>query len=157
MSDSDLPPPLISHLQCATAHLFQDDTSWPLHSSRFYLGLLPPLLMAPSHPQHPPNPSPPSHNDSLLASLTPIIPPLFAWQRAFGDLSFKITSPRLGSPVPTGLLTETRSNDALTCLQPLSSTPLTVLTPLETLYSSLSLHLFSFLYSLLSLTYEPTR
>ena len=26
------------------AHLFQDDSSWPLHSSRFYLGLLPSLL-----------------------------------------------------------------------------------------------------------------
>jgi hypothetical protein len=62
-----------------------------------------------SHPQRPSNPSPPSHNDSLLASLTPVIPPLFAWQRAFGDLSFEITSPRLGSPVPPGLLTETRS------------------------------------------------
>jgi hypothetical protein len=44
MSDSDLPPPLSSHLQHTTAHLFQDDSSWPLHSSCFYLGLLPPLL-----------------------------------------------------------------------------------------------------------------
>ena len=67
-----------------------------------------------SHPQHPPNPSPPSHNDSLLASLTPVIPPQFAWQRALGDLSFEITSPRLGS-LPSGLLTETRS-----CVPPTS-------------------------------------
>jgi hypothetical protein len=45
MSDSNLPPPLLSHLQRTTVHLFQDNSSWPLHSSsRFYLGLLPPLL-----------------------------------------------------------------------------------------------------------------
>ena len=43
--------------------------------------------------------------------------------------------------------------------QRLSSSPLTVLTPLVTLYSSFSLHLSSslFFYSSLSLTYEPTR
>jgi hypothetical protein len=53
----------------------------------------------------------------------------------------------VGSPVPPGLLTETR----LACLQPLSSSPLTVLTPLVTLYSFFtSPLLFSFtLYFLL--------
>jgi hypothetical protein len=57
MSDSNLPPPLLSHLQRTTVHLFQDNSSWPLHSSsRFYLGLLPPhspthnILPIPHHP-----------------------------------------------------------------------------------------------------------
>jgi hypothetical protein len=59
----------------------------------------------------------------------------------------------VGSPVPPGLLTETR----LACLQPLSSSPLTVLTPLVTLYSSFHFSSSLFFYSLLSLTYEPTR
>ncbi|KAI0282775.1 hypothetical protein BGY98DRAFT_59055 [Russula aff. rugulosa BPL654] len=87
------------------AHLFQD-THLGLYTRRAFILVFYPHF---SHPQRPSNPSPPSHNDSLLASLTPVIPPLFAWQRAFGDLSFEITSPRLGSPVPPGLLTETRS------------------------------------------------
>ena len=70
-----------------------------------------------SLPQHPFNPSPPSCSDSLLASLTPAIPLRSAWQRAFGDLSFETTSPRLESPVPAGPLTETR------CCVPPSSLP----------------------------------
>jgi hypothetical protein len=37
LSDSTLPPSVLSHLDCVTRHLFHDDSSWPLASSRFYL------------------------------------------------------------------------------------------------------------------------
>jgi len=50
-----LPAPIRSHINHVITHLFQDDDSWPLGSSHFYLGLLPPLL---------PNPGPsPLPND----------------------------------------------------------------------------------------------
>jgi hypothetical protein len=44
LSDSSLPPDMVSHVTRVASHLFRDHSSWPLHSSRFHLGLLPPLL-----------------------------------------------------------------------------------------------------------------
>jgi hypothetical protein len=44
LSDLTLPVSITSHLGHVINHLFRDDSCWPLHSSRFYLGLLPPLL-----------------------------------------------------------------------------------------------------------------
>ena len=38
-----LPPSLLPHIERVAAHLFQDDDCWPLGSSRFFLGILPPL------------------------------------------------------------------------------------------------------------------
>ena len=46
---ASLPEPIRSHIDHITTHLFQDDDSWPLGSSRFYLGLVPPLLPHPGH------------------------------------------------------------------------------------------------------------
>ena len=42
-----LPDPIHSHINHIITHLFWDDDSWLLGSSRFYLGLLPPLLPNP--------------------------------------------------------------------------------------------------------------
>jgi hypothetical protein len=47
LAQLSLPPSVTSYLEHAITHIFQDDTCWPLHSSRFYLGLLPPLLPPP--------------------------------------------------------------------------------------------------------------
>jgi hypothetical protein len=47
LTQQSFTPSVTSHLEHAVTHLFQDDPSWPLHSSRFYLGLLPPLLPSP--------------------------------------------------------------------------------------------------------------
>ena len=44
LTDSTLPPSVLEHILSVATHLFRDDSSWPLQSSRFYLGLLPPLL-----------------------------------------------------------------------------------------------------------------
>jgi hypothetical protein len=44
LTNTSLPIPLSSHLLHMVPHLFKDDVSWPLGSSRFYLGLIPPLL-----------------------------------------------------------------------------------------------------------------
>jgi len=44
LNNLTLPTTISSHLVRVITHLFRDDSSWPLHSSRFYLGLLPPLL-----------------------------------------------------------------------------------------------------------------
>ena len=51
LTKSTLPNPTINHLVCVASHLFQDDPSWPIQSSRFYLGLSPPLL-PPTNPLH---------------------------------------------------------------------------------------------------------
>ena len=45
LTNTSLPNPLLSHLLHMVTHLFKDNVSWPLGSSRFYLGLIPPLLM----------------------------------------------------------------------------------------------------------------
>ncbi|KAN0126468.1 hypothetical protein V8E52_000108 [Russula decolorans] len=44
LTDSTLPTSALNHILRVATHLFRDDSSWPLHASRFYLGLLPPLL-----------------------------------------------------------------------------------------------------------------
>ncbi len=44
LGDLTLPPSTLSHLDRVVTYLFRDDGCWPLASSRFYLGLLPPLL-----------------------------------------------------------------------------------------------------------------
>jgi hypothetical protein len=44
LGDHPLPNPLRSHLDGLVVRLFQDDACWPLGSSLFFLGLLPPLL-----------------------------------------------------------------------------------------------------------------
>jgi hypothetical protein len=44
LSNTSLPNPLLSHILHMVTHLFKDNVSWPLGSSRFYLGLIPPLL-----------------------------------------------------------------------------------------------------------------
>jgi hypothetical protein len=41
LTDSTLPTSALNHILCVATHLFQDDSLWPLHASRFYLGLLP--------------------------------------------------------------------------------------------------------------------
>ena len=43
LRDTNLPPSIHSHVDCVTKHVFTDHSSWPLASSRFYLGVLPPL------------------------------------------------------------------------------------------------------------------
>jgi hypothetical protein len=70
ISDSTLPVSTLSHLVRFTRHLFRDDSFWPLASSRFYLGLLPPLLPKPSLTIHS-QPSP-SLTVSLLISHTAV-------------------------------------------------------------------------------------
>ena len=44
LTDSSLPTHISVHLLHVATHLFHDNSSWPLHSSRYYLGLLPSLL-----------------------------------------------------------------------------------------------------------------
>ncbi len=44
LKDAALSTPVHSHLDRVASSLFRDDAIWPLASSRFYLGLLPPLL-----------------------------------------------------------------------------------------------------------------
>jgi hypothetical protein len=44
LANTSLPNSLSSHLLHMVTHLFKDGVSWPLGSSRFYLGLIPPLL-----------------------------------------------------------------------------------------------------------------
>jgi hypothetical protein len=46
LGGSTLPPSLAPHLERVAAHLFHDNECWPLGSSRFFLGILPPLLPA---------------------------------------------------------------------------------------------------------------
>ena len=53
-----LPAPIRSHTGHITTYLFWDDDSWPLGSSCFYLGLLPPLL---PNPRQRPLPSSDAH------------------------------------------------------------------------------------------------
>ena len=44
LGDLTLTPSTLSHLDRVVTNLFRDHECWPLASSRFYLGLLPPLL-----------------------------------------------------------------------------------------------------------------
>ena len=43
LHDTNLPPSIHSYIDCVTKHVFTDHSSWPLASSHFYLGILPPL------------------------------------------------------------------------------------------------------------------
>jgi hypothetical protein len=51
LTNTSLPTSISSHITNVGSNLFRDDESWPLHSSHFYLGVLPPLL-PPSTPRH---------------------------------------------------------------------------------------------------------
>ena len=51
LTNTSLPASISSHITNVGSNLFRDDESWPLHSSHFYLGVLPPLL-PPSTPRH---------------------------------------------------------------------------------------------------------
>ena len=64
LRDIVLTPPLVSHLERVRSSLFRDAPSWPLASSLFYLGLLPPLL-----PTTTPNPSLPPESHHVFTCL----------------------------------------------------------------------------------------
>ena len=71
--------PFLPCLHHITAHLFRDDDYWPLGSSLFYLGLLPPLL-------------PPDHSPSTLTGFSvawhiPVTSLPFGLPRVFGASS----------------------------------------------------------------------
>jgi hypothetical protein len=64
---------------------------WPLASSRFYLGLLPPLIHHHTPTRHSPN----SHSVSSLALLILVAFMPSIWQHVFEELSLDITQPPL--------------------------------------------------------------
>jgi hypothetical protein len=125
-SDSTLPLPILSHLQRTTAHLFQDDSSWLLHSC-FYLGLLPPLL-----PSTTPFQSLTTELQRLITRLThschtsAIRLAARIWGLVVRDYLSSTGKP--GSRRPA-------NRDSLLRASKLSSSPLTVFTPPVTLYT----------------------